>query len=121
MLHRKTATTTRPCAQAHAIFNIPLHDGNKDNKKMAATTPYVDYKPNSARAVSYPALRNGNNNNKIGNNAIVFYIALHNGNNDSKLTRTTKCTSSQAMASSIDATTSQATSSIDVHMPQPQT
>jgi hypothetical protein len=41
-------TTTRPHAQAHTIFNVALHDGNEDNKKTAATTPYVGYEPNSA-------------------------------------------------------------------------
>ncbi len=115
------ATTTRPRVQAHTIFNVPLHDGNKDNKKMAAITPYVDYKPSSARAVSYRVSCNGNNNNKNSNNAIIFHIASHDGDDDNKSMRTTKCTSAQAMASNIDATTSRATSSIDTHKLQRQT
>jgi hypothetical protein len=41
MSRHTTAMTTRPCAQAHAIFNVVSHDGNKDNKKTAATTPYI--------------------------------------------------------------------------------
>jgi hypothetical protein len=49
-----------------ACLHIALHDGNKDNKKTAATTPYVNYEPNSARAVSYHASCNGNDNNKNG-------------------------------------------------------
>jgi hypothetical protein len=115
------ASMTRPCAQTHAIFNVALHDGDEDNKKMAATTPYVNYKPNSAQAVSYCASHNGNDNNKTGNNAIIFHIASRDGNNNNKSARTTKCTSAQAMASNIDATTSQATSSIDAHKLQRQT
>jgi hypothetical protein len=84
---RTTATMTRPRAQAHAIFNVALHDGNKDNKKTAATTPYVDYESNHARAVSYHALPNGSNNNKNGDNAIVFHIASCDGNDDNNKLR----------------------------------
>jgi hypothetical protein len=79
---RTTAMTTRPCAQAHAIFNIALHNGDKDNKKTAATTPYVDYEPNHAQAVSYHTSPNGNNNNKNGNNAIVFHITARDGDDN---------------------------------------
>jgi hypothetical protein len=77
-----TAMMTRPRAQMHAIFNVALHDSNKDNKKTAVTTPYVDYKPNSARAVSYRASHNGIDNNKNGNSTIVFHIVLRNGDDD---------------------------------------
>jgi hypothetical protein len=35
-LHCTTATTTKPCAQAHAIFNITSHDGNNDKALCAS-------------------------------------------------------------------------------------
>jgi hypothetical protein len=64
-LRHMTVATTRPRAQTHAIFNIALHnsnnnkvlcasachfnialhDGDDDNKKMAATMPFVNYEP----------------------------------------------------------------------------
>ncbi len=76
------ATMTRPCVQVHAIFNVALHDGNNNIKKTAVTTPYVNYKPNSTWAVSYRASRNGDDNNKNSNNAIVFHIALRDGDDN---------------------------------------
>jgi hypothetical protein len=81
-LRRTTATMTRPRAQAHTIFNFALHDGNEDNKNTAATTPYVDYKPNNTQAFSYRALHNGDGNNKNGDNAIVFHVASRDGDDD---------------------------------------
>ncbi len=60
---------------------------DEDNKKTAATIPYVDYVPIHAQAVSYRALRNGNSNNKNGDNAIVFHIALCDGNNNNNKLR----------------------------------
>jgi hypothetical protein len=74
------------CQARAACLHIASHDGNKDNKKTAPTTPYVDYKPDSRRAVSYLASPNGNNNNKNNNNTIVFYIASCDGDdNNNKL------------------------------------
>jgi hypothetical protein len=137
------ATTTRPHAQAHA--NSVLHclmatttRKQLQHHHMLTTSPWC----NSSRAVSYCALRNGNNDNKNGNNTIIFHIASHDGNinnnngnsrivmhagndDNNKLTRTTECasapgfqplcTSAQTTASNIDATTSQVTSNIDTH------
>jgi hypothetical protein len=97
--------------QAKAVhLHIASHDGDNNNK-------------NGTNAIIFHiALRNGNNNdNNNSNNAILFHIALCNGDNNNKSTKTTKCTSAGAMASNIDATTSQATSSIDTHKLQRQT
>jgi hypothetical protein len=74
----------KPRAQAHAISMSRHTTATMTARKwlqqhhMSTTSPWC----NSTQAVSYPGLRNSNNNKKNVNNVIVFHIALHNGNND---------------------------------------
>jgi hypothetical protein len=69
------------CASA-CYFQRCVARRQQGQQETAATTPYVNYEPNHAQAVSYRVSRNGEDNNKNGDNAIVFHIASCDGNDN---------------------------------------
>jgi hypothetical protein len=105
-LHRTTATTTRPHAQAHAIFNVTLHNGDNATRKRLQQHHMLTTSPIAHELFHIMHCGMATSTTRMGTTRP--YIDY-------------KPNSTQAMASNIDATTSQAMSNIDTNKLQRQT